>query len=119
MSRATRLLEALREERKAADLAGYYAGERDVVERYRAAKAATDALVAAPDVAVLWVDYVGSDWVGIYADGEKVYEGHPPNADDAFAAIGVEVGIRSFPSAGLADLRRMRGLPARLPAAEA
>jgi hypothetical protein len=67
------------------------------------------------DVAVLWVDYVGSDWLGIYVNGERVYEGHPPDADDAFRLLGIEADEATFPSDRLADLRRSRGLPSRYP----
>lgn len=66
------------------------------------------------DVAVLWVDRPGSDWLGIYVDGDRVYEGHPPDLDDAFAIVGVPVDHRIFPSDNLRVPGR-RGLPLRLP----
>lgn len=66
-------------------------------------------------ITVLAVDHEGSDWIGLYLDGERVYEGHPPDAEDAFRMVGLDVEVRVFPSADLADKRRMRGLPTRLP----
>lgn len=66
---------------------------------------------------VVYVDHEGSDWLAIYdAAGARIYEGHPPNAEDAFDAAGIDVDVRTFPSARLGDLRRMRGMPSRVPA---
>ncbi len=67
------------------------------------------------DITLVWVDHVGSDWVGIYKDSDKVYEGHPPDFDEALDRLGITHEDRTIPSEKLSNLRRMRGLPARLP----
>lgn len=70
--------------------------------------------IKAKDVEIVWVDYVGNDWLAIYVHGEKVYEGHPPDVDDAFALFfGTEPKSDVFPSGALKDKRRMRGMPQR------
>lgn len=69
---------------------------------------------AVPHIAVVYVDNVGSDWLALYLNGEKVYEGHPPEADDALDALGIGYQLRTFPSHKLSNLSRMRGMPNRL-----
>ncbi len=68
------------------------------------------------EVTVVWADYVGSDWLAIYLNGDRVYEGPPPNADDAFRAVVIEAEDRTFPSDNLLTPGR-RGFPLRLPKA--
>jgi hypothetical protein len=68
------------------------------------------------DVSLVGVDHYGSDWVGIYLDGQKVYEGHPPEFDEALLKLGVDHVDLTVPSSSLADLSRMRGLPRELSA---
>ncbi len=72
------------------------------------------AAIRPEEVTVVWVDHFGSDWLGIYVSGEKVYEGHPPSVEDAFALVGITDTERTFPSDGLLRPGR-RGLPHRLP----
>lgn len=70
------------------------------------------ATIKPQDVEFVWVDYYGSDWVGIYVHGDKVYEGHPPDSDDVFRLIyGADPVTSVIESADLTDKRRMRGLP--------
>jgi hypothetical protein len=63
---------------------------------------------------IVWVDHVGSDWLALYVDGAKVYEGHPPDLAEGLERLTVPHEERVFPSARLADLGRMRGLPREL-----
>jgi hypothetical protein len=74
----------------------------------------TAAILGLGEITVVWADYVGSDWVAIYLNGDRVYEGHPPNADDAFRAVGIAAEDRTFPSDNLLTPGR-RGFPLRLP----
>lgn len=62
-------------------------------------------------IAVVWVDNVGSDWVGIYKDGQRIYEGRPPELQDALDFLGVHAETRTFPSQKLTNLSLMKGLP--------
>ena len=71
-------------------------------------------MTALGDVTLVWVDSVGSDWVAIYLNGDKVYEGHPPELNEGLTKLGIAHEDRTVPSASLRDLRRMRGLPDRL-----
>lgn len=62
-------------------------------------------------VSVVWVDYVGSDWLAIYRNGQRIYEGHPPDFQDALDFLGAHAETRTFPSQKLSNLSRMTGLP--------
>jgi hypothetical protein len=64
-----------------------------------------------PNLTVVWVDREGSDWLALYADGEKIYEGRPPDFQDSLDFLCVRAETRIFPSAKLSNLSAMRGLP--------
>lgn len=63
---------------------------------------------------LVWIGHYGSDWVGIYLNGVKVFEGHPPEFDEALARLGIEHTDLTIPAEALASPGR-RGLPDALP----
>lgn len=65
------------------------------------------------NIVLVWVDRYGSDWVGIYANGVKVYEGHPPQFDEALLTLGIEHEDRTIPAADLYQPGR-RGMSEKL-----
>ncbi len=58
-------------------------------------------------IQLVWVDRYGSDWVAIYRDGRKVYEGHPPDFDEAFLLLNIDHDDLKVPSEAVAGRKRL------------
>jgi hypothetical protein len=65
------------------------------------------------DITVVWAGEIGSDWLGLYKDGEKVFEGHPPDTTEVLDLLGIPYADRVWAMEDM-EVPGVRGLPQHL-----